>query len=55
MVMIGGMLARHKEGGGNITKHTAPGGAYKTIEGTYVPYYEEQQFVELLWNEFQTC
>lgn len=47
MVMIGGMLAGHKEGGGKlITKHTATGGAYKTPEGTYVPYYEEQQFVE---------
>jgi GMP reductase len=46
-VMLGGMLAGHKEGGGNIiTKHTANGGAYKTPEGTYVPFYEEQNFVE---------
>ena len=47
MVMIGGMLAGHKEGGGKlITKHTATGGAHKLDNGTYVPHFEEQQFVE---------
>jgi GMP reductase len=47
MVMIGGMLAGHKEGGGQIiTKHTATGGAHKLDNGTYVPHFEEQQFVE---------
>ncbi len=47
MVMIGGMLAGHKEGGGEIiTKHTATGGAHKLDNGTYVPHFQEQQFVE---------
>lgn len=47
MVMIGGMLAGHKEGGGKlITRHTATGGAHKLDNGTYVPHFEEQQFVE---------
>jgi GMP reductase len=47
MVMIGGMLAGHKEGGGTIiTKHTATGGAHKLDNGTYVPHFEEQKFVE---------
>ena len=46
-VMLGGMLAGHDEGGGNIvTKHIATGGAYKTTAGTYVPYFEEQNFVQ---------
>jgi len=46
-VMLGGMLAGHKEGGGNIiTKHTATGGAHKLDNGTYIPHFEEQQFVQ---------
>ena len=46
-VMLGGMLAGHNEGGGDIvTKHIATGGAYKTYEGTFVPYFEEQKFVQ---------
>jgi GMP reductase len=46
-VMLGGMLAGHDEGGGEIvTKHIATGGAYKTPEGTYIPYFEEQKFVQ---------
>jgi len=46
-VMLGGMLAGHDEGGGDIiTKHIATGGAYKTSEGTYVPYFEEQNFIQ---------
>ena len=46
-VMLGGMLAGHDEGGGNIvTKHIATGGAYKTPEGTFIPYFEEQNFVQ---------
>jgi len=45
-VMLGGMLAGHNEGGGEIiTKHTATGGAYKTPEGTYVPHFEEKNFI----------
>ena len=46
-VMLGGMLAGHKEGGGNIiTKHTSTGGAHKLDNGTYVPHFAEQSFVE---------
>jgi GMP reductase len=46
-VMLGGMLAGHTEGGGDIvTKHIATGGAYKTPEGTYVPHFEEQKFIQ---------
>ncbi len=46
-VMLGGMLAGHDEGGGKIvTKHIATGGAYKTTAGTFVPYFEEQNFVQ---------
>ena len=46
-VMLGGMLAGHDEGGGKIvTKHIATGGAYKTEAGTFVPYFEEQNFVQ---------
>ena len=46
-VMLGGMLAGHQQGGGNIiTKHTATGGAHKLDNGTYVPHFAEQSFVE---------
>ena len=46
-VMLGGMLAGHDEGGGDIvTKHIATGGAYKTEAGTFVPYFEEQNFIQ---------
>ena len=46
-VMLGGMLAGHDEGGGNvITKHTANGHAYQLDNGTYVPYFEEKQFIQ---------
>ena len=46
-VMLGGMLAGHTEGGGDIiTKHTATGGAFKAESGTYVARYAEKHFVE---------
>ena len=46
-VMLGGMLAGHNEGGGKVvTKHIATGGAYKTPEGTFIPYFEEQNFIQ---------
>ena len=46
-VMMGGMLAGHNEGGGDVvTKHIATGGAYKTPEGTFIPYFEERNFVQ---------
>jgi len=46
-VMLGGMLAGHDEGGGKVvTKHTATGGAYKTPEGTFIPHFKEQNFIQ---------
>ena len=46
-VMLGGMLAGHDEGGGDIiTKHTANGHAYQLDNGTYVPYFEERRFMQ---------
>ena len=46
-VMLGGMLAGHNEGGGDIvTKHISTGGAYKTDASTYIPYFEEQKFIQ---------
>jgi GMP reductase len=46
-VMLGGMLAGHNEGGGNVvTKHTSTGGAHKLDNGTFIPHFEEQQFVQ---------
>ena len=45
--MLGGMLAGHDEGGGKVvTKHIATGGAYKKPEGTFIPYFEEQNFIQ---------
>jgi GMP reductase len=46
-VMLGGMLAGHDEGGGEvITKHFANGEATLLDNGNYVPHYEEKQFVQ---------
>ena len=46
-VMLGGMLAGHNEGGGDIvTKHISTGGAYKTDASTFIPYFEEQKFIQ---------
>ena len=45
--MLGGMLAGHDEGGGDIvTKHISTGGAYKTDASTFIPYFEEQKFIQ---------
>jgi GMP reductase len=46
-VMLGGMLAGHDEGGGEvITKHYANNEYTKLADGTYVPHFEQRQFVQ---------
>jgi GMP reductase len=46
-VMLGGMLAGHDEGGGEvITKHYASGEYTRKTDGTYVPHFEQRQFVQ---------
>ena len=46
-VMLGGMLAGHDEGGGEVvTKHFANGEATRLDNGNYLPHYEEKQFVQ---------
>ena len=46
-VMLGGMLAGHDEGGGEvITKHFANGEATLLDNGNYLPHYEERKFIQ---------
>jgi len=46
-VMLGGMLAGHDEGGGEvISKHYANGEATLLDNGNFLPHYEERQFVQ---------
>jgi len=46
-VMLGGMLAGHDEGGGEvITKRYANGEATLLDNGNYAPHYEERKFVQ---------
>jgi len=46
-VMLGGMLAGHDEGGGEvITKHYANDEYTRKDDGTYVPHFEQRQFVQ---------
>jgi|TARA_B100000900_G_scaffold409880_1_gene426557 GMP reductase len=46
-VMLGGMLAGHDEGGGDvIKKHFANGEATLLENGNYLPHYEEKHFVQ---------
>ena len=46
-VMLGGMLAGHDQGGGDvITKHYANSEATLLDNGNYVPHYEQKQFVQ---------
>lgn len=46
-VMLGGMLAGHDEGGGEVvTKHYANGEATLLDNGNYMPHYEKRQFVQ---------
>ena len=45
--MLGGMLAGHDEGGGNVvTKHYANGEATLLDNGNYMPHYEQKHFVQ---------
>ena len=45
--MLGGMLAGHTEGGGKvITKHYANNEYTRKDDGTYVPHFEQKQFVQ---------
>mgnify|MGYP001315758907 CR=1 FL=1 len=47
MVMIGGMLAGHKEGGGSITTKWIKTGEHERLpDGSFLPKFEERQFVE---------
>ena len=46
-VMLGGMLAGHDQGGGNIiTKHFANGEYTQQDDGSYVPHFEQKHFVQ---------
>lgn len=46
-VMLGGMLAGHDEGGGEvITKHFASGEYTRKDDGTYIPHFEQKHFVQ---------
>ena len=46
-VMLGGMLAGHDEGGGEvISKHYANGEATLLDNGNFLPHYEEKKFVQ---------
>ena len=46
-VMLGGMLAGHDEGGGEvITKYYANNEYTRQNDGTYVPHFEQKQFVQ---------
>jgi len=46
-VMLGGMLAGHNQGGGEvITKHFANGEATRLDNGNFMPHYEERKFVQ---------
>ena len=45
--MLGGMLAGHDEGGGEvITKHFASGEYTRKDDGTYIPHFEQKHFVQ---------
>jgi GMP reductase len=55
-VMLGGMLAGHDEGGGEmVTKHISTGGAYKTTDGNYIPHFEEKQFIQFYGMSSKTA
>jgi GMP reductase len=46
-VMLGGMLAGHDEGGGEvITKHYSSGEYTRKDDGTYLPHFEQRHFVQ---------
>jgi GMP reductase len=55
-VMLGGMLAGHDEGGGEvITKHYANNEYTRQDDGTYVPHFEQRQFVKFYGMSSKTA
>ena len=55
-VMLGGMLAGHDEGGGEvITKHYANGEYTRKDDGTYVPHFEQKHFVQFYGMSSKTA
>lgn len=55
-VMLGGMLAGHVEGGGEIiTKHFANGEATQLDNGNFMPHYEERKFVQFYGMSSKTA
>jgi len=55
-VMLGGMLAGHDEGGGEvITKHYANDEYTRKDDGTYVPHFEQRQFVQFYGMSSKTA
>ena len=55
-VMLGGMLAGHVEGGGEIiTKHFANGEATRLDNGNFMPHYEERKFVQFYGMSSKTA
>ena len=55
-VMLGGMLAGHDEGGGDvIKKHFASGEATLLENGNYLPHYEEKHFVQFYGMRSKRC
>jgi len=55
-VMLGGMLAGHDEGGGEvITKHYLSTEATLLDNGNYLPHYEQKQFVQFYGMSSKTA
>ena len=55
-VMLGGMLAGHDEGGGEvITKHYLSAEATLLDNGNYMPHYEQKQFVQFYGMSSETA
>jgi len=55
-VMLGGMLAGHNQGGGEvITKHFANGEATRLDNGNFMPHYEERKFVQFYGMSSKTA
>ena len=53
---MGGMLAGHVEGGGEIiTKHFANGEATQLDNGNFMPHYEERKFVQFYGMSSKTA
>lgn len=55
-VMLGGMLAGHNQGGGEIiTKHFANDEATRLDNGNFMPHYEERKFVQFYGMSSKTA